>query len=162
MNRRRGMMMNDAIYYEDVVPGRTLKVGPYHVAKEEVMEFSRKWNPLPFHIDEAAAKATIYGGLTAPGIYTLAVRTMLLDRLPMLEAMLGTVVWDDVRFQKPVRPGDDLRVEMEWLEKRMAKSKPDRGLVKMRITVLNQHDEPVMSQFDTIMMRLRQPGAGTE
>jgi acyl dehydratase len=150
------MSMSESIFYEDVVPGRKITIGPYHVTKEEVMEFSRKWNPLPFHIDEEAAKRTIYGGITAPSIYTLAVRTMLLDQLHMLEAMLGTVVWDDVRFHKPVRPGDDLTVEMEWVEKRVSNSKPDRGLVKMRITMLNQRSEAVMSQYDTIMMRLRE------
>ncbi len=153
------MPTQDTIYFEDVIPGARRRIGPYHVTKQEIIDYSRKWNPLPFHIDEAAAKKTIYGGITAPGIYILAVRTMLLDRLPMLDSMLGTVVWDELRFHKPARPGDDLSVETEWLEKRVSKSKPDRGLVKMRVTVLNQRDEPVMSQFDTIMMRLRQPGS---
>lgn len=153
--------MDDSIFFEDVVPGRRLRIGPYRIAREELMEFSRKWNPLPFHIDEDAAKQTVYGGLTAPGTLILAVRTLLLDRLPMRESMLGTVVWDDVRFLKPVRPEDDLTVELEWLEKRVSKSKPDRGLVKMRVTLLNQREEVVMSHFDTIMMRLRQPGLQT-
>jgi acyl dehydratase len=152
-------LLEDSIFYEDVVPGRKLRVGPYHVGNEEVMEFSRKWNPLPFHIDEEAAKKSIYGGITAPGGYILAVRTLLLDQLDMLESMLGTVVWDDVRFQKPARPGDDLTVELEWIEKRVSKSKPDRGLVKMRVTMRNQREEVIMSHFDTIMMRLRQPGS---
>ncbi len=153
------MSKEDTIYYEDVVPGQKRRIGSYRVTKEEVIEYSRKWNPLPFHTDEEAAKRTIYGGITAPGIFILAVRTMLLDRLPMMDSMMGTVVWDDLRFHKPARPGDDLSVEIEWLEKRVSKSKPDRGIVKMRVRVLNQRDEEVMTQFDTLMMRLRHPGA---
>ncbi len=153
------MSQQDTIYYEDVVPGEKRRVGSHRVTKEEVIEYSRKWNPLPFHTDEEAAKKTIYGGITAPGIFILAVRTMLLDRLPMMDSMMGTVVWDDLRFHKPARPGDDLCVELEWLEKRVSKSKPDRGIVKMRVRVLNQRDEEVMTQFDTLMMRLRNPGA---
>lgn len=155
------MSQQDTIYYEDVVPGEKRRVGSYRVNKEEVIEYSRKWNPLPFHTDEEAAKKTIYGGITAPGIFILAVRTMLLDRLPMMDSMLGTVVWDDLRFHKPARPGDDLSVELEWLEKRVSKSKPDRGIVKMRVRVLNQRDEEVMTQFDTLMIRLRQPGTAS-
>ncbi len=153
------MQKQDTIYFEDVVIGGKHRIGSYHLTQEEIIEYSRKWNPLPFHIDEEAAKKTLYGGITAPGIFILAVRTMLLDRLPMMDSMLGTVVWDDLRFHKPARPGDDLSVELEWLEKRVSKSKPDRGIVKMRVRVLNQRDEDVMTQFDTLMVRLRQPGA---
>ena len=148
-----------SVFFEDLVPGETVRIGPYRVDKNDVIEFARKWNPLPFHIDEEAAKKSIYGGITAPSAYILAVRTMLLDQLNMLEAMLGTMGWDEVRFQKPARPGDDLRVEVEWLEKRLSKSKPDRGVVKMRVTMLNQNNEVVLSHFDTIMLRLRNPGA---
>jgi acyl dehydratase len=153
--------MSESVFYEDLVPGEKVRIGPYRVTREEVIEFARKWNPLPFHIDEDAAKKTIYGGITAPSAYILAVKIKLLDQLHMLEAMLGTVVWDDVRFQKPARPGDDLTVEVEWIEKRVSKSKPDRGLAKMRVTMLNQREEVVMSHFDTIMLRLRQPGSQT-
>jgi acyl dehydratase len=151
--------MSESVFYEDIVPGRKIRIGPYHVTREEAIEFARKWNPLPFHVDEEAAKKTIYGGLTAPSTYTLVVRTILLDRMQMLDAMLGTVVWDDVRLQEPVRPGDDLAIEVEWIEKRVSRSKPDRGLAKMRPTMCNQREEVVMSQFDTIMLRLRQPGS---
>ena len=149
------MPTQDAIYYEDVVPGAKHRIGPYHVTMEEVVEYSRKWNPLPFHIDEEAAKKTIYGGITAPGIYILAVRTMLLDRLPMLDSMLGTVVWDDLRFHQPARPGDDLSVEMEWLEKRVSKSKPDRGIVKAKVEALNQRDEVVLSMIGICIVACR-------
>ena len=151
--------MTDAIFFEDVVPGKKLESGPYHVAREEMLEYSRKWNPLPFHTDEAAARASIYGGLTAPSTYILAVRTVLLDRLPLTEAMSGTILWDDVRFLIPVRPEDDLRLEVELIEKRLSRSKPDRGIVKTRVTLFNQRGEAVMSQFDTIMLRLRNPAS---
>ncbi len=152
--------MANAIYFEDVVPGEKLRCGPYRVSKEEMVEYSQKWNPLPFHVNEAAAKASIYGGLTAPSTYILAVRTVLLDRLPLTEAMSGTIVWDEVRFLLPVRPGDDILLEMEMLEKRLSRSRPDRGIVKTRVTLFNQHGEAVMSQFDTIMLRLRGPASG--
>jgi acyl dehydratase len=153
--------MDKSIFFEDIVPGRKVRVGTFHVDKDEVIEFSRRWNPLPFHTDEEAAKKSIYGGITAPGGFILAVRTKLLDQLHMLDSMLGTVVWDEVRFHKPARPGDELSVEVEWLEKRLSKSKPDRGLVKMKVTMMNQKEEVIMSHFDTIMVRLRRPGVQT-
>lgn len=153
--------MADAIYFEDVVTGGKLRSGPYRVSKEEMIEYSLKWNPLPFHIDEAAAKASIYGGLTAPSTYILAVRTVLLDRLPLTEAMSGTIVWDDVRFLIPVRPQDEISLELELIEKRLSRSKPDRGIVKTRVTLFNQHGEAVMTQFDTIMLKLRKPVSGS-
>lgn len=153
--------MADAIYFEDVVPGGKLRSGPYRVSKEEMIEYSLKWNALPFHIDEAAAKASIYGGLTAPSTYILAVRTVLLDRLPLTEAMSGTIVWDDVRFLIPVRPQDEISLELELIEKRLSRSKPDRGIVKTRVTLFNQHGEAVLTQFDTIMLKLRKPVSGS-
>jgi acyl dehydratase len=152
------MMADKSVYFEDLVPGEKVRIGPYHVDKEEVIDFSLKWNPLPFHIDEEAAKKSIYGGITAPSAYILAVRTMLLDQLNMLEAMLGTMGWDEVRFHKPARAGDDLSVDVEWMEKRVSNSKPDRGVVKMKVAIVNQRGEVVLSHFDTIMLRLRKPG----
>jgi len=96
-------MAKESVYFEDLVPGEKVRMGPFHVDKDEVIAFSTRWNPLPFHIDEEAAKRSIYGGITAPSAFILAVRTKLLDELNMLDAMLGTMGWDEVRFHKPAR-----------------------------------------------------------
>jgi acyl dehydratase len=145
----------DDIYFEDVIPGTMLHAGPYVIPEQELMAFASAWDPMPMHVDKAFA--TKHGGLTAPGIYLLAVKLRLVHSLPLRRTVIASVGYDEVRFLHPVHPSDALTLELKWTDKRRSRSKPDRGIVTGRYSLINAASEVVMSHLDTILMRLRDP-----
>ena len=147
--------MIQRVYYDDIELGTTVRVGSYRIDAEDIVSYARRWDPLPVHVDEAAARQTIFGGLTASGSHTLAIRTLLLHRVPIQDGVIAAGGWDEVRFHKPVRPGDELWLEVAWMAKRLSASKPDRGIVTAVMKLLNQDDEVVLSHRDVIFMRRR-------
>lgn len=147
--RRGGTML----YFEDIQPGDVLRSPKYTVDPDEMIAFARRWDPVPIHIDPAVAE-TVVGGLTASGSYVLAVKARLLHELPAA-AIVGSAGYDEVRFHEPLRPGDSIHVVLEWLDCRASSSKPDRGVVKLRISLVNQHNVTVMSHLDTLIVRRR-------
>ena len=142
-------------YFEDVVVGATVTAGPYRVTRDEMVAFARKWDPFPFNVDEAAGRDSIYGGLIASGEYTMAVKQALIHRLGGNEALIGSMGYDELRYLGPVRPDDRLTLSMECTDKRDSRSKPDRGIVKYRVTLTNQDDEPVLSYIDIVLLAKR-------
>jgi acyl dehydratase len=144
--------------YDDIEVGTTVRVGSYRIDADDIVTYARRWDPLPVHTDEAAAAKTMFGGLTASGSHTLAIRTLLLHRLPIREGVIAAGGWDEVRFHKPVRPGDELWLDVTWIAKRLSESKRDRGIVTGLMKLLNQNDEVVLSHKSTIFMRTRNPG----
>jgi acyl dehydratase len=146
------------LYFEDIEPGDALRSPNYTVDTDEMIAFARRWDPVPIHIDPAEAEELV-GGLTASGSYVLAVRSRLLHELPEAVAIIGSAGYDEVRFHQPLRPGDAVHVVLEWLECRPSNSKPDRGVVKLRISLVNQHDVTVMSHLDTLIVQRRGRGA---
>ena len=142
-------------YFEDVVVGATVTAGPYRVTRDEMVAFARKWDPFPFHVDEMAARDSIYGGLIASGEYTMAVKQALIHRLGGNEALIGSMGYDELRYLGPVRPDDRLTLSMECTDKRVSRSKPDRGIVKYKVTLTNQDDEPVLSYTDIVLLAKR-------
>jgi len=145
----------DGIYFEDVVVGAVLHAGPYVIPEAELTAFAAAWDPLPMHVDKAYAAA--HGGLTAPGLYLLAVKFRLVHTLPFQNSVIASIGYDELRFHRPARPGDALTLELTWTDKRRSRSKPDRGIVAGRYTLNNAQGEAVMSHLDTVLMRLRQP-----
>jgi acyl dehydratase len=145
------------LFFEDIEIGKTVRVGSYRVEADDILSYARRWDPLPVHTDEAAAQRTQFGGLTASGSHTVAIRTLLMHRVPIQEAVIAAGGWDEIRFHKPVRPGDELSLEVTWEGKRQSTSKPDRGIVTAAMKLFNQHDEVVLTQRNTIIMRLRNP-----
>ena len=150
-------------YFEDMVIGtRTHASRTYKVTREEVIEFAMKYDPQPFHLDDDAAKTTFFGRLSASGWHTGAmVMRMMVDTWKDTEpsAGLGSPGIDELRWVKPVYPGDELSVEMELIDKRRSKSRPDMGLTKTRQTVTNQNGEVVMTMVSNGLMRVRDPSA---
>ena len=143
--------------YDDIEVGTTVRVGSYSVDADEIKSYARRWDPLPVHTDEAAAAQTMFGGLTASGSHTVAIRTLLMHRVPIQEGVIAAGGWDEIRFHRPVRPGDELWLEVTWTGKRRSESKRDRGIVTAAMKLLNQDDEVVLSQKNTIIMRVRNP-----
>jgi acyl dehydratase len=142
-------------FFEDIVVGDVQTAGPYHVPKDEMVAFARKWDPLPFHVDEKAARTSIYGGLIASGEYTMAVKQALIHRLGTNEAIIGSMGYDELRYLGPVRPDDRLTLTMECTEKRESRSKPDRGIVKYRVGLSNQDGVVVLSYIDIVLVAKR-------
>ncbi|MGD8871600.1 MAG: MaoC family dehydratase [Gemmatimonadota bacterium] len=144
------------IYWEDLPSGTVIDLGSYEVTEEEILEFARKYDPQPFHTDAEAAKGSIYGGLIASGWHTCAMSMrMLCDKLLLRAASLGSPGLDQIRWLRPVRPGDTLGGFMEVVESRPSRSKPDRGIIKSRWEVKNQDDEVVLTMEGAAMYRRR-------
>jgi acyl dehydratase len=134
-----------ALYLDDLAPGHTFRgTGTTSVDATAIKAFARQYDPQPFHLDETAAKSTLFGGLAASGWHTAALTMQLLvsDGPPLAGGIIGAGT-DELRWPKPVRPGDTLRIECEVLEVRPSRSRPEQGLVKVKTTTFNQNDEAV-------------------
>ena len=142
-------------YYEDYTVGESIAAGTYIVEKEELIEYAKKWDPQPFHIDEEAAKASIYGGLTAPSSYTIAIASYLGSRIEPKIAALGALGLTDLEFPNPVRPGDRITLISTVTQKRSSQTKPDRGIIHYAVRVSNQNDEPVYTYRIKILVAKR-------
>ncbi|MEZ5708052.1 MAG: MaoC family dehydratase [Blastomonas sp.] len=149
------------IHYEDLEVGAKHRYGNYHVTREDVLDFASKYDPQPFHLDDEAAAKTHFGRLAASGWHTgammMAMNVKSWQDRPL--ASLGSPGIDELRWLKPVYPGDTLRCEGELLEKRRSRSRPDMGITKNRTIVYNQHDEPVMSVIANGLIKVRNPDA---
>ncbi len=133
-------------WFEDYQPGLVLEFGSIRVEEAEVIEFARRYDPQPFHIDAAAAAKGAFGGLIASGWHTGSLMMRLLvEHYLSPVASLGSPGLDELRWLAPVRPGDTLSARVTVLETRRSQSKPDRGLVQAKMEVLNQRREVVMS-----------------
>jgi acyl dehydratase len=139
------------LFYEDLVPGTELVSAPHKVDRDELIQFARTWDPVPFHIDEGAGQEA-FGSVTAPGLYMLAIKQRLIHTLPQHQ-IIASLGYDEVRFHLPMRPGDTIRLKELCVERRESRSKPDRGIVSLKFSLLNERDEIVMSHFDTILIR---------
>ena len=146
------------IFLDDLAPGQTYDLGRRRVSREEILTFAREYDPQPFHVDEAAAAASIYGGLIASGWHTAAVyMRLLVDGFLGRAAAMGSPGVDELRWLKPVRPGDELAGRLEILEVRPSQSRPDRGLARCGAEVLNQDGEPVLRFTAMVLFRRRDP-----
>jgi acyl dehydratase len=143
-------------WFEDFLVGMALEIPGPTLTRESIVEFASRYDPQPFHVDEAAAKESDFGGLIASGWHTvsLAMR-MICDAYLLDAASLGSPGVNQVSWLKPVRPGDTIRLRMSVIEARPSASKPDRGTVLHRWEVLNQKDEIVLRMEGYGMFRRR-------
>ncbi len=147
-------------YFEDYAVGSAFSGGPIAVDAAEIIAFARRYDPQPFHIDPEAARTSTFGGLIASGWHTVALTMKLLvESYLSAESSLGSPGIDELRWVKPVRPGDSLSVRVVVEQARRSRSKPDRGLISSSIEVRNQRGEIVMSMRAMNLMLFRDPGA---
>lgn len=152
------MSMDETLYWEDFRVGETVPMGTHTFVEKEMIDFARKFDPQPFHIDPAAAKDSHFGGLIASGWHTCAVAMRLLcENYINRSASLGSPGIENVRWLVPVRAGDTLSYRRVVLEARASKSRPDMGLVKSRTEAVNQRGETVLT-FEGWGMFGRRPG----
>ena len=147
----------DKRYFEDYVPGSVFEYGTVTVNQADVIEFAQRCDPQPFHIDPAAAARGPFGGLIASGWHTASlVMRLVVDHYLSSVAGLGSPGVEELRWTRPVRPGDSLRVRVSVLDARRSRSKPDRGIVRSHIEVLNQAGDVVMSLKALNILRCRE------
>lgn len=131
------------MYLEDFAAGQVFRSGGYEVTEAEILDYARRWDPQPFHLDDAAARGTLFGGLAASGWHTGGMTMRLIvESFPVAGGVIGGRM-EMLEWPRPVRPGDVLRVESEVLEVKPSRSKPGQGMLRVRCTTLNQRDEPV-------------------
>jgi acyl dehydratase len=151
--------MSHRYYWEDFYPGQVRESGGYSLSEQEIIEFARKYDPQPFHTDKDQAKQSYFGGLIASGWQTASLCMRMICDVYLLEAAsLGSPGVDEVRWVKPVRPGDTLHLKTTVLETRASTSRPDMGTVRSRSEVFNQNGELVMHMSGVGMFRRRGPG----
>ncbi len=145
------------LYYEDIQINVVQKYGSYKVTREEVIDFASKYDPQAFHLDEDAAAKTHFGRLSASGWHSAAMMMrMMVDHMNAnKQAGLGSPGVENLRWIKPVYPGDTIRCEHVTTEKRQSESRPEMGIMKGLITVFNQHDEKVMTMESTGLIQVR-------
>ena len=144
------------IYFEDFTPGREFHTEGVTITEGAIIDFAMTFDPQPFHLNVEAARASIYEGLIASGFQTMALTFRLFIQTRALAACsLGSPGVDEVRFLRPVRPGDTLRATVQVLDQRPSTSKPDRGIVRLHWTTLNQRGEPVLTLTSMQLVRRR-------
>jgi acyl dehydratase len=142
-------------YFDDLKVGERFKSQPYKVSEEQIIEFAREFDPQPFHLDRAIANETMFGGLIASGWHTAAITMRLFVKtLNFAEGAIGLGV-DELRWPIAVKPGDELRVEVEIVDLRESRSKPTHGVVRLRYVTTNQGDEIVQTMFASALVPRR-------
>ena len=143
------------MYFDDIDVGYRSEVGRYGLDRNEMVEFARRWDPQPFHIDEDGAAQSMFGGLVASSLHLFAICTRLFfdhaDNIQVM-AMLGK---DAVQLPNPARPGDELTYTTECIGRRASKSKTDRGIIILSDTLSNQTFDPVLTQKVTLLVARR-------
>ena len=143
-------------YLEDVAAGQTFGSGQLRVDNERIKSFAAEFDPQPFHLHEEAARNSVFQGLAASGWHTAALTMRLLveSEFKPTGGVIGAG-FDEFRWPRPVRPGDELHLKIEVLEARPSKSRPDQGLIKVRTTTLNQNDEAVQVNVGNLIVPRR-------
>lgn len=149
--------MHEPIYFfEDCRKGETFRAGPFPVTRESIISFAEAYDPQAFHLDEAAASASLLGGLAASGWQTVAIGMRLFfDGLVKDAASMGSPGFEEVRWVRPVRPGDDLDLVVTIGETRLSQSRPDRGFVDMHLDLRNAAGKTVMTQRGPVIVQRR-------
>ena len=141
-------------YFEEFEVGDSREAGPYFVSKDEVIQFAKRYDPRPVHIDEAAAARSVFAGLSASAAHTFAIFISLTNKFQPPVRVIALLGYDELRLPNAVRPGDNLYLESTTLEKRESKSKPDRGIVRSQGRLRNQKGETVLQcEFSVLVER---------
>jgi acyl dehydratase len=149
-------------HYEDLGVGEVIDLGRTTVTRDMIITFAREFDPFPFHLDEAAAKASLLGGLASSGWQTAALTLKMLgDAFLNTIASMGGLGFSDLKWKKPVMVGDTITGTATIAELRRSRSHPERGILTLDFDIRNQRGEPVMTMRLANLVEVRNPGAGT-
>jgi acyl dehydratase len=148
------------LYWEDFTPGRVFEHGPRRMPRDEMIAFAAEFDPQPMHLDEAAARETMLGGLAASGWYVCCIlMRMCVDAFVGRSASMGAPGVDEVKWLRPVRPGDELTLRATVLESRASKSRPEMGLVRFQFALFDAEGRSAMMLVTSLMISRRERGA---
>ena len=145
-------------YFEDIEVGQQLEVGRHVVSREEIIRFAEQWDPQPFHLDEAAAEDSIFGGLSASSCHTYSISSLIFSRAAEIKSKAAAMLGMKMRFPTPVRPGDELTLRETCLDKRVSRSRPRYGIVKSQASMVNGAGAEVMVCQSSFLVERRDPG----
>ena len=146
------------LHYEDFSEGSVQDFGPRTITREEIIAYAKEFDSQPMHLDEEAAKQSLLGGLAASGWHTCCFMfRMMYDYLVKDSASLGSPGIEETKWLKPVRPGTALTLRLHVLDKRVSKSRPEMGLVRMRTQLVDEKGAAVIDQTSTLLIGLREP-----
>jgi acyl dehydratase len=149
------------LYWEDFNPGHVTEFGPRLVTRDEIVEFAAEFDPQPMHLDDEAARATMLGGLSASGWHGCCIMMrMIVDSFLLDSSSMGAPGIDEVRWLRPIRPGEQLILRTTVLETRVSKSKPDRGFVKFQFELIDAGRNPMTTLTTSLMMGRRDARSG--
>ncbi len=149
--------MSDLIHFEDFLPGQEFDLGALTVTREDIVEFASEFDPQPFHLDEDAGKASLLGGLAASGWHSAAlVMRLMATGLLTRATCMGSPGISKLQWKHPVFPGDTLTAKAEVLNRKDLRSKPDLGIVTMRVTAVNQSATEVLYWENAILFSRRE------
>lgn len=149
----------DKLFLDDLEAGHVFRLGSRSLSEKEIIDFAELYDPQPFHIDPDAARETIYGGVIASGWQTACIfMRLFVDNLLSRSAAMGSPGLDELRWLKPVRPGDMLEARVEVLETRPSRSKPDRGLAKLLCVVTDPSGSDVLTFVANVLFQKRETG----
>ena len=146
-----------ALAFDDLKIGELLLVGRCRVPEAEAIEFARRWEPQPHHVDPEAARDSIYGGLTLCSLQLFAICTRLFFDWPEQIAVLAMLGKDEIRLPNPARPDEEITYHTACVDKRPSRSKPDRGVVVLEDTLTNEAGDPVLTQKVSLLVPRRAP-----
>ena len=147
------------LYLEDLKPGTVYELGTVSLTEQEIVDFAKLYDPQPFHVDVEAASASIYGGVIASGWQTVCVFTRLfVDGFLGKAAAMGSPGIDELRWLQPVRPGTSLKGSLEVIETRVSRSKPDRGIARLRCIMKDRGGEDVLTLIANVLFQRRETG----
>lgn len=147
------------LYYDDLHVGYKTSAREHTVSEQEIVSFAEQWDPMPFHVDAGRARNSIFGGLTASGAHLYAIFVKLAHKQERKLALIAALGVDQMKFIKPVRPGDTLHLKGECLSLRPSSSKSDRGVCWFAFEIVNQHGQTVLQLKQPLLMARRATGA---
>lgn len=145
------------IWFDDVLVDGELMSSTMLLTEEDIRAFAGQWDPLPLHLDDAAARAAGLDSISASGTHLLAIKNRLLYDFPLEQAVRASFGFDEVRFHAPAYPGDRLHLRLRWMEKRESRSKPGHGIARHRCELTRGDGTVLLSIYDTILMAKRPP-----
>jgi acyl dehydratase len=140
------------VFYEDIPPDFTSTSETYTVSEEEIIDFGKRYDPQPFHVDPQAAEQSIFKGLVAPGALVFAIRSWLVNHLSHRPSYLAGLGLENMDLPNPVRPGDTLKLTIECVEKRESRSRPEAGIVSFNNVITNQRGEEVLTMLAKVLV----------